>query len=145
MRWASACTELPSWCVCLSPNLPKMGARTNSMAKNANHIAVTTWLTSVMLDLLAVYPLSLLWDLHVTFKTLSNFSFTSLFSLCKAVDFDWKYCKWHPASFWITIPLEFRHRTNPSQPMDFCNCFSLFRQGNTQSWGFHYMLRQKVE
>lgn len=64
--------------------------------------SVPIWSTLVMLNLLVAYPLSLLRDLCVTFRTLSYFSLT-LFSLCRVVDFKiWEYCEQHPASFCIT-------------------------------------------
>lgn len=56
--------------------------------------ALPTWSTLVMLNLLVAYPLSLLRDLCVTFRTLSYFSLTSLFSLCRVMDFKiWEYCE----------------------------------------------------
>lgn len=87
------------------------------MAKNADQTSVTTWLTLVMLNLLSAYPLSLLRDLHVTFRMLLNFTLTSLFSLCRAVDFKiWEYCK--PSTLQTASSIFLYHYTPGVQTQD---------------------------
>lgn len=126
------------WCLCWSPNRQEMAARGTQWQKKFTP-AVPTWSTLVMLNLLVAYPLSLLWDLCVTFRTLSYFSLLICFHCAEW----WILRSGNTANSTQDLPasLEFRH---PFQAINSSDLFSLFREEYIQSWMFYYMPKQKV-